>query len=401
MLGNALGAGLADGYQAGVASNEAAERYNPVREALLAQLSGPELTPMQQALASAASDPATFARVMSDPNQLLALQTAGTMATPPAAAPASAIQQESAEMMALFDQAQKFRDAGDTARAGILEGRAMKLAGITPADVQADIEKIRAMGLDPTNGEGYRLLAESISGRAPQTTIQMPNPLNPAASRYGEGIGDRANARVERASAARQSMAGLSRIGQALDEGARTGFGQETILSLKNMAQSLFGMQIPENTADQEVIKSIQAQLMTDFRSTSEGGGLPGATSNRDLQLMATAVPGLGQTPDGNRAIIEYMTAANQLQIDIAREQQRIVDANNGVPPSNLDSMLDEFTANHQVLTPAQRTRYEAAVRSAPPAPAAPPPGGVGGTIPADDVVAQARAYVQRSSGAR
>lgn len=187
------------------------------------------------------------------------------------------------------------------------------------------------------------------AGRS-ETNINLPASVGKATETFGEGIGDRANERITQAASAQSQNMQLERMAQGLAEGAATGLGQESLLMLKNLGQSLFGIPISEEATEQEVIQTLSNRLALEIRNPTSGLGLPGSTSNRDLQFLINSVPGLQRTPEGNALLIEYFMKINDMKQDVAREQQRIIDENEGTVPSNLDSQLMQFINAYEIL---------------------------------------------------
>lgn len=203
------------------------------------------------------------------------------------------------------------------------------------------------------------------AGRS-QTNINMPTPTNKATETFGTGIGERANKRLEQALQANEQNLSLERMEQALDQGIATGVGQETMVNLKNLGQSLFGLELGEQTSEQEVMLAIGNRLAAQVRNPESGMGLPGNTSNRDLQFLKGAVPGIQKTPEGNRILIDFLKKVNQFKSDVAREQQRIIDENNGTVPNDLDSRLMEYINGYDLLSDEEMQRATDMISSQP-----------------------------------
>ena len=204
---------------------------------------------------------------------------------------------------------------------------------------------------DGTANPAYQEYQERLrmAGRS-ETNINLPSPTNKATETFGEGIGDRANTRLEHAQSAQSQNTQLERMSEALAEGARTGTGQASLLTLKNIGQSLFNLPISEEATEQEVIQALSNRLALEIRNPTSGLGLPGSTSNRDLNFLIGAVPGLQRTPEGNAQLIEYFMKINDMKQDVAQEQQRIIDENEGTVPFNLDSQLMKYLNDYELL---------------------------------------------------
>lgn len=201
------------------------------------------------------------------------------------------------------------------------------------------------------------------AGRS-QTNVSVGTGENAATKKFGEGIGERADKRVQAAFEANNQNVQLDRVMLAIESGAETGAGQETLLNLKNFGQSVFGLEFDENVGEQEVIRKISNEMALRLRNPESGLGLTGNTSNKDLQFLKDSVIGLSRTPQGNKMIIEFMKRQNQMTIDVAREQNRIIAENNGVVPSDIDTKLMNFVDEYQFFKPGERATLESLVEA-------------------------------------
>jgi hypothetical protein len=232
------------------------------------------------------------------------------------------------------------------------------IASVAPADArqyrQMTREEVVAAGLDPERGyqvnEQTRQITAIGGGPAAVQTINMPTPEDKATEEFGKLMGTRAGQRIDAAAQAQNQNQTLMRMSEAIASGAQTGLGQQTLLDVKNLAQSLFGIQLGENVGEQEVVRALGNRLAMEVRNPASGLGLTGATSNRDLDFLIGAIPGLQRTPQGNALLIEQLMKQNQFKVDIANEQQRIIDENNGVVPRNLDTQLMRYMNNYQFV---------------------------------------------------
>jgi hypothetical protein len=223
-------------------------------------------------------------------------------------------------------------------------------------------EQVQLEGLDPNRiYERNKLTNQTrVVGEGGVTTnVNLPSPVDKATERFGEGIGERASTRIEQANSAMMQNNNLMRMRESISAGAQTGLGQETLLNVKNFAQSIFGIPISETAGEQEVLRALSNRLVMEVRNPASGMGLPGATSNRDLDFLGAAVPGLAKTPQGNALLIDVIMRQNQFKQDIVMEQQRIIDQNNGAIPANLDSQLINFANNYQFVDDGLRQEIE------------------------------------------
>lgn len=216
---------------------------------------------------------------------------------------------------------------------------------------------------------GVPVQVSSTSGRefesprvaqGPSTVVNVAGQENAANSTYGASIGDRASERINYAQEAISQNAQLDRVLMAMERGAQTGTGEETILNMKNMGQTFLGMSF-ENVPEQEVIRTVQNEMALRLRNPDSGLGLTGSTSNRDLDFLKNSVIGLARSEGGNALIIDFMKRKNQMRIDLADEQAKLIEENDGQVPSNLDSKLLKFANEYSLFSTAERRALERA----------------------------------------
>lgn len=144
-----------------------------------------------------------------------------------------------------------------------------------------------------------------------------------------------------------QSSSGLKvktrQMKELLDSGLQTGALAKLSKGAKSFVQSLFPDTEIEGLAEAEVFNAISNQLALLIRNPDSGMGLPGATSNRDLSFLIESVPNLGTSVAGNKLLLEVYDKMYDLQVDVMGEQRRIIKANNGVPPLDLEEQLASF----------------------------------------------------------
>ena len=223
------------------------------------------------------------------------------------------------------------------------------------AQQAAEAEAAKPYTLAPLNQriQNGQVVAENTNQRSP--LVSMPGPESSANSAYGKGIGDRATERLSSAQSARTQNAQYEKMLESLDAGMSTGLGQSQLVDLKNIGQSLFGLELDESVGEQELLTAFGNQLAMQMRNPASGMGLTGSTSNKDLDFLKGSVAGLSKTPEGNRLIIGMAMKMNDFKLAMADEQQRIIAANGGQVPNNLDTELMRFADNYQIFTPQEK----------------------------------------------
>lgn len=194
--------------------------------------------------------------------------------------------------------------------------------------------------------------------RAPLVTIKNPAVETAADKEFGKTVGERASKRIQEAQATVPVDNDLGRVLLALDRGAQTGLGEETILNLKSLGNTLFGIEFSDADREAEVVRKIGNEAALRLRNPDSGLGLTGSTSNRDLEFLKASVVNLQKQEGGNRAIIDYTLRLNQMKRDIAAEQARVI-SEVGRIPADLDTRLSRFADNYEFFTPQERQELE------------------------------------------
>lgn len=178
---------------------------------------------------------------------------------------------------------------------------------------------------------------------------------------------------IKSAGNARGKIATLDRLGTLLkDPSVYQGKGGESVAELKRL-----GKAIGIDTSDlgpTEAIKSISNQFALELRNPAGGAGMPGAMSDKDREFLQSMVPGLGQNPQGNALILDYMKRVAQRSVDVERLRQQYV-RKNGRLKEGFYTELADWSDAHPLFT--EEDMKKAAV--------APPAAGGGASI--DDLL--------------
>ena len=121
-IGQAIGVGFGEGFvpsfQQTTEDLQSQEMFNPIREALQAQLTGGATSPGQQLIQQITADPNIFAQVMQNPALAQTIQSLNIAAAPVDSTLTGFSQLD--EINRTFAEAQAARERGETRRAGIL-----------------------------------------------------------------------------------------------------------------------------------------------------------------------------------------------------------------------------------------------------------------------------------------
>ncbi len=156
-LGSAAGQGLFAGFVPGFQNRRQQDqliaRFDPIRQ-VLQERTGAMAGPGAEFIQQISSDPASFAQLMQNPGQLQTLMQLNQMAQPQEQQGTGFATLD--EINATFEQAQKFRQAGDETRFNILMQRVNDMVG---GDVDPDLDLVQLVTDDSfetiqTDGQG-------------------------------------------------------------------------------------------------------------------------------------------------------------------------------------------------------------------------------------------------------
>lgn len=159
--------------------------------------------------------------------------------------------------------------------------------------------------------------------KAGATTIDMGN------KKMSEGFAKQYFDTQEQADNARGTLAYYDMLKNALDSGVRTGSFGEQEASVRKFA-SMLGIGDAETARSGDLIKSVQNRLALQMRNPTSGMGMPGAVSDRDLIFLKEAQPGLTQTPEANKIMLEAFSRLEKRKIDIATLAQQYAATHGG-----------------------------------------------------------------------
>jgi len=180
--------------------------------------------------------------------------------------------------------------------------------------------------------------------------IPVDKVLEEADKVYGKGIGESVTKRFKMAEEGVNQNAQLDIVAEALDKGARTGTGEEFILKVRGLAETLG---IDTGTlGPQETIRRVSNEMALRLRNPDSGLGLPGNTSNKDLAFLKESVVGLDRSERGNRAIIASMKAVNKMKTDVGKYQDLLIQQNGGSIPKDINTKILNYVNDYKVLTP-------------------------------------------------
>lgn len=247
---------------------------------------------------------------------------------------------------------------GPTLQQQLIEAQAKK-AREEEQEVEG-IGQINPQFYTPESIEAFRKYAQENNGKKDYSLLKE---VDRVASTYKVEKTKANLGAMEKRSTAFQNSANLklktNQMQELLDSGLQTGALAKLSKGAKSFVQSLFPDADIEGLAEAEVFNSLSNQLALLIRNPDSGMGLPGATSNRDLKFLIESVPNLENSVEGNKLLLESYDKMYQLQVDVMKEQRRILKANNGVPPLDLEEQLASYVENNFKLDDEFKQRLQ------------------------------------------
>lgn len=145
--------------------------------------------------------------------------------------------------------------------------------------------------------------------------------------KMGEEYAKDATTMLQAGRAASGNIAKYERLGAAL-KNTYTGTGGEQVLMLKKAGRAL-GFDVGD-VSDAEAAQAIGNRIAMELRNPAGGAGMPGAMSDKDREFLVASVPGLGQTPQGNAKLVDYMIRLERRNADVAKLARGYMSRNDG-----------------------------------------------------------------------
>ena len=188
--------------------------------------------------------------------------------------------------------------------------------------------------------------------------------LSPSESEQQKKIGASEGARYDEmqkvGSASRGQLNTLNYLESNLDK-ITTGKLTPLKTEVKAWASS-FGIDLgDEDIPPAQAVKAISGQLALTLRNTSEGNGMPGALSDRDLAFLQSMVPNLGNDPESNKLIIKYSREIAQRNADVAQKAREYIQGNpRGVLDAGFYGDLKQWAEKNPLFKDEQKKARKA-----------------------------------------
>ena len=171
-----------------------------------------------------------------------------------------------------------------------------------------DMRNYQAAQNDPGFGE-------FLTEQRPQTTVSLPPNEAEYDKARGKQFAERAGAIATEAQAAERALSGLGVMEQAMQAADfYSGAGSKAVMAAKRAAAAL-GID-PEGVSSMETFNAMTKQSALDVMGGSLGTGF----SNADRDFVIEQVPNLGNTPSGNKSLIDVQRKIQGRRLEIAKK---------------------------------------------------------------------------------
>ena len=163
----------------------------------------------------------------------------------------------------------------------------------------------------------------------------------------GKGFGEQYLDIQKTGTQAPGKIAKYARLGQLI-EGVNTGKLTPLGTDIAATAASL-GFNVDKKLGNKQAAEALSNSIALELRSTSEGGGMPGAMSDADREYLKAMVPNIGKTPEANKLMIDAATKIAQRQQEVAR-LARDYRTRNGHIDEGFYNALQQYSDSHPLF---------------------------------------------------
>ena len=228
----------------------------------------------------------------------------------------------------------------------------------------ADPSKIFAragqQGIDAVNAKAL----ETVIAQRPVTNV-----TNTVSNNMQEGFGktftETISSNIKAGRAAVAANNAVQSMQTLLDEGVRTGFGQDTMLQLGRAGQFFDPEFKVKGLAGQEAFQSFATGVI--LPQVKQLGVNP---TDTDLKFISTGSPGLSKTPEGNKLLLSALQLKLNREQDLARFTNQFLASNQELVTKNpvqaytkFNDAFDQYTQTSPLYGPAAdslRQRFNA-----------------------------------------
>ena len=242
-----------------------------------------------------------------------------------------AIRNDMAERKFGLEQAKMAQDmAMQRQRMGI-EGARLALARQAAAAGDYTLSNVNGVPVlvDKKTGQTRMVPPELMEQMRAAGGIAGYDPNDPAVKKFQEEMGKSGAKDYENLQKAGMSAydtkAKMDQLDAVLNSGIYTGWGGDFVQSMRKAGAAL-GLSDAQAAANGELMTRISNEMALMARNPDSGMGMPGAMSDKDREFLVSMQPGLNNTIEGNRLMVEMSRRIAQRRIDIAAMADKYIE---------------------------------------------------------------------------
>jgi hypothetical protein len=224
----------------------------------------------------------------------------------------------------------------------------------------ADPAKIFAQagqqGIDAVNAKAL----ETVKAKRPVTEITNPVTISMQKG-FGDTFTENISSNIKAGQAARGALGTVQNMQTLLDEGVRTGFGQDTMLQLGRAGQFFDPEFRVKGLAGQEAFQSFATGII--LPQVKQLGVNP---TDADLKFISSGSPGLSKTPEGNKLLLSALQLKLNREQDLARFTNQFLASNQELVTKNpvqaytrFNEAFDQYIQTSPLYGPAASSLRE------------------------------------------
>lgn len=167
------------------------------------------------------------------------------------------------------------------------------------------------------------------------------------AKKVGEGMGEMYVDLQKAGAAAPAKLGKLDRMEQLM-EGVTTGKLAPQTMQVAAIADSL-GIKIDPKLGAKQALAALSNEIALSLRNPSGGAGMPGAMSDSDRTFLTSMTPGLANTPEGNKLIIQTARNLAKREVEVATLARAYRKKHGSLDEGFYDELAD-FSAAHPLF---------------------------------------------------
>jgi hypothetical protein len=209
---------------------------------------------------------------------------------------------------------------------------------------------------------------DAVNAKALETTIakrpvtHITNPVTVSMQKgFGDTFTENISSNIKAGQAARGALGTVQNMQTLLDEGVRTGFGQDTMLQLGRAGQFFDPEFKVKGLAGQEAFQSFATGII--LPQVKQLGVNP---TDADLKFISSGSPGLSKTPEGNKLLLSALQLKLNREQDLAKFTNQFLASNQELVTKNpvqaytrFNEAFDQYTQTSPLYGPAASSLRE------------------------------------------